>query len=174
MGILQDHQYASFNKIKENKNKNVKIWEKEETDEERLQAVFCPPLDSSLITAIWNDTYNYDASAEILSALAEEANQALDQQEKEEQKYVDESCSTSITTTTESEDENFTFLLNCFPSLSIDDLKNALQSQDHDVEKATDLLLNREFLNQDVDDDDNNRTRSTKKKKKKKKIVISG
>lgn len=37
MGILQDHQYASFNKIKENKNKNVKIWEKEETDEERLQ-----------------------------------------------------------------------------------------------------------------------------------------
>ncbi|KAG1378892.1 hypothetical protein G6F61_005435 [Rhizopus arrhizus] len=171
MGILQDHQYASFNKRKENKNKNVKIWEKEETDEERLQAVFCPPLDSSLITAIWNDTYNYDASAEILSALAEEANQALDLQEKEEQKYVDESCSTSITTTTESEDENFTFLLNCFPSLSIDDLKNALQSQDHDVEKATDLLLNREFLNHD---DDDNRTRSTKKKKKKKKIVISG
>ncbi|KAG1173700.1 hypothetical protein G6F70_006161 [Rhizopus microsporus] len=149
----------------------------EAKDEAKLQSVFCPPLDSSLVTAIWNDTFNYDTSYEILSALAKEADQALDLQLSVEQLQlldIDESCSTSATATTENDDDNVAFLLNCFPTHSVEELKDALMSQDNDVEKATDLLLNREFLQQAEDDDKRARTILNKKKRKKKKIIISG
>lgn len=60
-----------------------------------------------------------------------------------EQLELDES---TTTTTTDGEDENVNFLLTCFPTLPHDELVDALISSDNDVEKATDLLLSREFL----------------------------
>lgn len=78
--------------------------------------------------------------------MAKDADQTLDQQDMMqamEQLELDES---TTTTTTEGEDENINFLLNCFPTLPLDELVEALKSQDNDVEKATDLLLSREFL----------------------------
>lgn len=102
-------------------------------------------MDPSLIQAIWNDSFNYDASFEILSSLAQDADQTLDQQEMMqamEQVELDESA----TNTAESEDENINFLLTCFPTLPLEELVDALKTQDNDVEKATDLLLSREFL----------------------------
>ncbi|RCI04282.1 hypothetical protein CU098_012710, partial [Rhizopus stolonifer] len=130
-------------------------------------AAFCPPLDSSLVTAIWNDTFDYKTSVEILTALAKEADQTLDFQEAEQQEQAKEESSSSVTA---SEDDNFNFLFNCFPTLSPDDLKDALISQNHDVEKATDLLLNRRFIQQG----DDNPKMGKKKRGKQKKMVISG
>jgi hypothetical protein len=64
-----------------------------------------------------------------------------------EQLEIDESTTTTTTSnTTESEDENFNFLTMCFPTLPIQDLVEALTAQGNDVEKATDVLLNREFI----------------------------
>ncbi|KAI7888767.1 uncharacterized protein EV154DRAFT_516754 [Mucor mucedo] len=145
MGRLQDNQYAPL--IRKQNQDNTKVKEERANNEAKLQATFCPPLDPSLIQAIWNDSYNYDASFEILSSLAKDADQTLDQQDMMqamEQLELDES--TTTTTTTEGEDENVNFLLNCFPTLPLDELVDALKSQDNDVEKATDLLLSREFL----------------------------
>ncbi|KAI8981893.1 hypothetical protein BDF20DRAFT_863806 [Mycotypha africana] len=48
--------------------------------------------------------------------------------------------------TSEIEDENVQFLLTCFPTIPAHELVEALESQDNDVEKATDLLLNREYV----------------------------
>jgi hypothetical protein len=82
--------------------------------------------------------------------LAKEADQTLDQQQIEEsleQLELDESTTTATTdTTTESEDENINFLFTCFPKYPIQDLIDALNAQDNDVEKAIDLLLNKEFF----------------------------
>lgn len=96
-----------------------------------------------------------------MTSLAKEADTTLDQQEAAlesslNQLELDESTTTTTTTTTttstsdnnstESEDENINFLYTCFPKYPIQDLIDALKAQYNDVEKATDLLLNREFV----------------------------
>ncbi|KAI8077444.1 hypothetical protein BDF21DRAFT_494350 [Thamnidium elegans] len=150
MGRLQDNQYTPLLLVKD-QNK-AKLKEERANNEAKLQETFCPPLDPSLIQAIWNDSYNYDASFEILSSLAKDTEQTLDQEEEQEamqameQLELDES-----TTTNESEDDNVNFLFTCFPTLPLDNLVGALKATDNDIEKATDLLLSQEYL-QDVED----------------------
>jgi hypothetical protein len=69
-----------------------------------------------------------------------------------EQLEIDESTTTTTMSSIESEDENIEFLLTCFPTLPVEELIDALKSQDNDVEKATDLLLSREFIQQEEHD----------------------
>ncbi|KAI9246392.1 hypothetical protein EDC94DRAFT_627262 [Helicostylum pulchrum] len=152
MGRLQDNQYTPL-LLKKDENE-TKLKEERANNEAKLQETFCPPLDPSLIQAIWNDSYNYDASFEILSSLAKNTEHTLDQEEEQEamqameQLELDES-----TTTNESEDDNVNFLYTCFPTLPLDNLVDALKATDNDIEKATDLLLSQEYL-QDVEDAD--------------------
>ncbi|EPB81178.1 hypothetical protein HMPREF1544_12114 [Mucor circinelloides 1006PhL] len=154
MGRLQDNQYSALQDQPKRKHANkAKQKQDREKDEAKLQATFCPPLDPSLIQAIWNDSFNYDSSFEILSSLAKEAEQALDQQDvlaSMEQLELggSETATNTTATTTESEDENINFLFTCFPTFPLQVLEDALKSQDNDVEKATDVLLNREFIQQ--------------------------
>lgn len=72
----------------------------------------------------------------------------MDQQDALSMDQLELDDSTTTLSSTESEDENFLFLLTCFPTLPMEDLTDALASQDNDVEKATDVLLNREFIQQ--------------------------
>lgn len=111
-------------------------------------------MDPSLIQAIWNDSYDYTASFEILTSLAKDADHTLDQQEVQQtmEKLDLEEESITASSTSESDDENFTFLSLCFPSIPFQDLVEALEANDNDVEKATDVLLNKEFI-QGVEND---------------------
>ncbi|KAG2189609.1 hypothetical protein INT46_002518, partial [Mucor plumbeus] len=81
MGRLQDNQYSAQQQPKRKHIDKAKQNQDRERNEAKLQATFCPPLDPSLIQAIWNDSFNYDSSFEILSSLAKEADQTLDQQD---------------------------------------------------------------------------------------------
>ncbi|KAI8644198.1 hypothetical protein BD408DRAFT_125805 [Parasitella parasitica] len=153
MGRLQDNQYSALQQSTRKRPSTAKKIEDREKDESKLQATFCPPLDPSLIQAIWNDSFNYATSFDILSSLAKEADQTLDQQDvlasMEQLDLGSETTTTTATdTTTESEEENINFLFNCFPTFPLQDLVDALKSQDNDIEKATDILLNREFIQQ--------------------------
>ncbi|CEP15530.1 hypothetical protein [Parasitella parasitica] len=155
MGRLQDNQYSALQQSTRKRRSTAKQNQARDKDESKLQATFCPPLDPSLIQAIWNDSFNYATCFEILSSLAKEADQTLDQQDvlaSMEQLDLGNETKTIITTTTdtttESEDENINFLFTCFPTFPLQDLVDALESQDNDVEKATDVLLNREFIQQ--------------------------
>lgn len=109
-----------------------------------------------------------------MSSLAKEADQTLDQQDVlASMEQLDLGSETTTTATTESEDENVNFLLTCFPTFPLQDLVDALKSQDNDVEKATDVLLNREFIQQaehhggiiELPSKSNNTKTMTKKKK---------
>ncbi|KAI9346665.1 hypothetical protein BD770DRAFT_328044 [Pilaira anomala] len=168
MGRLQDNQYSPL-VLKSNQEK-AKLKEERANNEAKLQATFCPPLDPSLIQAIWNDSYNYDSSFSILTSLAKDTEQTLDQQEAlEALENLELDESTTTTTSNESEDDNLNFLFTCFPTLPLEDLVEALKSSDNDVEKATDLLLSREYL-LEVE----NSTNESKKKKKKGTVWSSG
>ncbi|KAI9481557.1 MAG: hypothetical protein EXX96DRAFT_618487 [Benjaminiella poitrasii] len=179
MGRLEDNQYVPFQQSVKKKKKEIHVKQDRNKDEAKLQAIFCPPLDPSLIQAIWNDTYDYNASFEVLTALAKEANETLDQQgiiSSMDQLELGESSVASVTTatteTTESEDENVNFLMTCFPTLPAEDLIDVLQSQGNDVEKATDLLLNRDYIQQNGSNEgftvDGIKAKQNHKKKKKK------
>ncbi|KAF1802568.1 hypothetical protein FB192DRAFT_1378725 [Mucor lusitanicus] len=149
MGRLQDNQYSALPQPRRKRTNKAKEKQDRQQDEAKLQAAFCPPLDPSLIQAIWNDSFNYDSSFEILSSLAKEADQTLDQQDvMTSMEQLDLGGSETTATTTESEDENINFLFTCFPTFPLQDLVDALKSQDNDVEKATDVLLNREYIQQ--------------------------
>ncbi|CAO3608579.1 unnamed protein product [Mucor hiemalis] len=151
-GKLQDSQYAPTPQKK--KQTHVQLKEDRARKEAKLQSTFCPPLDPSLIQAIWNDSYDYTASFEILTSLAKDADHTLDQQEVQQtmEKLDLEEESITASSTSESDDENFTFLSLCFPSIPFQDLVEALEANDNDVEKATDVLLNKEFI-QGVEND---------------------
>ncbi|KAI8876113.1 hypothetical protein K501DRAFT_232561 [Backusella circina FSU 941] len=148
MGKLQDNLYIN----------------EEKTPQEQLQAEFCPPLDSSLVEAIWNDTFDYTISHDILTTLAEQAEYTLDEQDHYFENASSSGCDESTTATTLSatlsaiqlepntEEENIQFLLTCFPTLDLDELKQALNEHDNDVERATDHLLFREFMQDDEDE----------------------
>lgn len=153
MGRLQDSQYAPTPQKK--KQNHAQLKEERARKEAKLQSTFCPPLDPSLIQAIWNDSFDYTASFEILTSLAKDADQTLDQQEVQqsmEKLDLDESVTassemtSSSATSDSSEDENFSFLSLCFPTIPYQDLVDALAANDNDVEKATDVLLNKEFI----------------------------
>ncbi|KAI9247848.1 hypothetical protein BY458DRAFT_446048 [Sporodiniella umbellata] len=151
-------------------NAKYKSENKKQTEEEKLQALYSPPLDSSLIHSVWNDTLDFKSCDSILATLAKEANQALEIRDQYPQTIFDEES--SIASTTSSEEENFQFLFNCFPTFPPDDLNEALQSQNNNVEKATDLLLNRRFMQQT--DNDSDLRFGKKRKPKKKTMVVSG
>ncbi|KAI7899897.1 uncharacterized protein BX663DRAFT_519860 [Cokeromyces recurvatus] len=150
MGRLQDNQYTSFQPSFKKKKKETPVKKDRSKDEAKLQAAFCPPLDPSLIQAIWNDSFDFNASFDILTELAKEADKKLDQQDLAASLEHLDLDNSSITTTniTESEKDNFNFLMTCFPTIPLQNLVDALQSQNNDVEKATDVLLNREYLDQ--------------------------
>ncbi|KAI8382973.1 hypothetical protein BD560DRAFT_385670 [Blakeslea trispora] len=157
MGRLQDNQYNTPRNNKtqrQKKDQNLQqIKQDRARDEAKLQAAFCPPLDPSLIQAIWNDSFNYDQSFQVLTALAKEADQTLDQQELSLDNLDLEDNATSSSSSDQSEDDNIEFLMTCFPTLSIPDLIDALKTAENDVERATDVLLNREFISQKEHDE---------------------
>ncbi|KAI8334163.1 hypothetical protein EDC96DRAFT_525509 [Choanephora cucurbitarum] len=157
MGRLQDNQYNAPRNSKSQKQKKTQntqqIKQDRARDEAKLQATFCPPLDPSLIQAIWNDSFNYDQSFEVLTALAKEADQTLDQQELSLDNLDLEDTTTTTSSSDQSEDDNIEFLLTCFPTISLPDLIDALKTAENDVEKATDVLLNREFISQKEHDE---------------------
>jgi hypothetical protein len=130
-------------------------------------------LDPSLIQAIWNDSFNYDASFEILTSLAKEADQTLDQEIASSVDQLDLTDTTSSVSLSESEDENVTFLLTCFPTVPMEELVEALRSQDNDVEKVTDILLSKEFIQQNQVDDGPRQFPAAKKKPKPKNTIWS-
>ncbi|KAI9007915.1 hypothetical protein CLU79DRAFT_777500 [Phycomyces nitens] len=67
MGRLQDKQY-------EKSTRSLPRHQVDKSDNSnRLKATFCPPLDSSLVEAIWIDTNDYGRAFDILSELAKEA-----------------------------------------------------------------------------------------------------
>ncbi|KAI8086868.1 uncharacterized protein B0P05DRAFT_595093 [Gilbertella persicaria] len=156
MGRLQDNQYASprTNKHPQKKKQDkAQLQQDRARDEAKLQAAFCPPLDPSLIQAIWNDSFDYDGSFEILTSLAKEADRTLDgQQEQELSMDTLELDDSSTTRSSQSEDDHVEFLMTCFPTLPMQELIDALRQSENDVEKATDILLNQEFISQ-VDKD---------------------
>lgn len=96
--------------------------------------------------------------------MAEQAEHTLDEQEGYFDQTSSSGCDESTTATTLSvtlsatqyepstEEENIQFLLTCFPTLALDDLKQALTEQENDLERATDILLNRDLIQQDNDD----------------------
>lgn len=90
-----------------------------------------------------------------------------------------ETQSSSDRQTTEEEVDSLEFLYMCFPTVGRAELLETLRSQDNDLEKATDILLNSVYLLEDndspsKDDEGSGETvkRSSKKKKKRRKPVI--
>ncbi|CAO3652599.1 unnamed protein product [Cunninghamella echinulata] len=72
MGRLQDNQYTTFKKSKKLDKNDL------EKNRKLLHQQFCPPLDPSLIEAIWADSFNYKQSYTILKELAQETDNTLD------------------------------------------------------------------------------------------------
>ncbi|KAL1920694.1 uncharacterized protein VTP21DRAFT_1071 [Calcarisporiella thermophila] len=119
----------------------------------RLEKIFCPPLDSSLIAAIWNDTHDFEASVSTLNQLVAEANAGLD---AEQSLHFSECSSPYITASTASTSdcadppgtlsltESVEFLKSCF--VTNENLEKVLREQDGDVAMAVDVLLNEVFL----------------------------
>ncbi|KAI8098667.1 uncharacterized protein BX664DRAFT_288278 [Halteromyces radiatus] len=83
MGKLQDNQYNAFGKNKKQTKTDLN------KEKDLLYQQFCPPLDSSLIEAIWLDTYDYAQSLNILRELAKEADASLNAAELEVQSNMD-------------------------------------------------------------------------------------
>ncbi|KAI8370394.1 uncharacterized protein BYT42DRAFT_86996 [Radiomyces spectabilis] len=164
MGRLQDKQYSKSRHSKTNERDE----QKNQQGRSKLQAIFCPPLDPSLIAAIWSDTHNYEQSFHILSELAKQTEDSVDPEQKAlEQLQLDETptgdpnCHDDHDDDEDDDENGYTtpsstdkqeigdgveFLMRCFPDHDRVDLVEALELQDGDVEKATDLLLNRVFL----------------------------
>ncbi|KAG0171708.1 hypothetical protein DFQ30_000542 [Apophysomyces sp. BC1015] len=178
MGRLQDKQYTPTfpRKSKDASEPDAK------SESDKLQAAFCPPLDPSLIEAIWNDSFDYQNSFAILSELAKEADVVLDK-ELEESTYPPETSQSVTSSTLSSQQQNdddemspnVEFLLTCFPGYERSNLTRVLKAQGDDVEKTTDVLLNTIFLESESTDDsksnssDDIDTEITKKKLTKKK-----
>ncbi|KAG0180806.1 hypothetical protein DFQ28_000708 [Apophysomyces sp. BC1034] len=149
MGRLQDKQYTPTfpRKSKDASEPDAK------SESDKLQAAFCPPLDPSLIEAIWNDSFDYQNSFAILSELAKEADVVLDK-ELEESTYPPETSQSVTSSTLSSQQQNdddemspnVEFLLTCFPGYERSNLTRVLKAQGDDVEKTTDVLLNTIFL----------------------------
>ncbi|KAF7732501.1 hypothetical protein EC973_003247 [Apophysomyces ossiformis] len=182
MGRLQDKQYAPTFQKKSKETADTET----ELEKEKLQAAFCPPIDSSLIEAIWNDTSDYQTSFAILSELAKEASAALDKELEDSNNVLSTSysaTSSSLSFQSQNEDEesdpSIEFLLTCFPGYERSELTRILKTQGDDVEKTTDLLLNTIFLeNEHVDEpyrndlNEKKKKRSAKKKNRNAKTVI--
>ncbi|KAI8578729.1 hypothetical protein K450DRAFT_245234 [Umbelopsis ramanniana AG] len=159
MGRLQDKQFTAAKRKPNERGKNSDI---SANDWKKLETIFCPPLDASLIAAIWNDTKNYASSFEILSMLAKDA-PAVEDDIAESQptttksldipEYVpaNDDNSTSIPQPSEAEDElpKIDFLMRCFPDIPQEELEIALQEQDGDLQSATDIILNDMFLKEE-------------------------
>ncbi|ORZ16288.1 hypothetical protein BCR42DRAFT_414733 [Absidia repens] len=176
MGKLQDNQYNSF-KPRNKKPPKSNI----ETDKNSLLQQFCPPLDSTLIEAIFADTHDYAQSYTILKELAKEADTALDVELTQTAANFDpvyndgnnsndsngnlgdssstttrthatSSCTSDTDSTvydTQEQRDDTGFLALCFPNMDHHRLLEVLRSQDGDVEKATDVLLNNVYLDAD-------------------------
>lgn len=153
-------------------------------------------MDNALIEAIWNDSYDYSTSLSILKELAREAEAALDQGALDTSTDTQDTSSSSghssqllggSNSSVADEDEGIDFLMRCFPTTDKRQLLKVLRAQDHDLEKATDILLNNIYLEEDqqkFDDEDGptlpesgswttpNPCKKAKKKKKKKKATV--
>ncbi|KAI9484664.1 hypothetical protein BDB00DRAFT_885193 [Zychaea mexicana] len=154
MGRLQDNQYGSSarSRYKTQKSPNGK---------DELMQRFCPPLDPTLIEAIWNDGQQYDTCVPILTELAREADKALEIEQVQAVAAAactderEDSKSTSIDNSNCSSDDgdvqqNLDFLMVCFPAVSRAALLQTLEEQDNNVGSATDILLNDAYLESDV------------------------
>ncbi|KAI9274674.1 hypothetical protein BDA99DRAFT_498210 [Phascolomyces articulosus] len=146
MGRLQDNQYGSWSKPDRKKNDSTNI-------KDELQSRFCPPLDPTLIEAIWNDGQQYDTCIQILTELAREASKVADTTDVNTSgdDLQDTMTSTSDDDTSDDEDlqQNLEFLMVCFPTVDSATLLSTLQEQDNNVGKATDILLSNVFLESD-------------------------
>ncbi|ORY99174.1 hypothetical protein BCR43DRAFT_488857 [Syncephalastrum racemosum] len=180
MGRLQDNQYSSRSTRKNRKQTESKNNE----GLEKLQSVFCPPLDAALVQAIWNDTQNYTASYNMLKELAHEASAVLESTgtSEEQQNESDDIFQKEQDLLLNEEHDDLNFLFKCFPTLTKDELLNTLKAQGNDLEKATDILLNNVFLEEqsetstsgsltDEEQDINNSSQKKKNKKKNNKVV---
>jgi hypothetical protein len=125
--------------------------------------MFCPPIDPSLVEAIWSDTKNYASSFEILSMLAKDAANLQDDATQEpasqslaipEHESKDDENTISIPYLNEKTDEidetsKIDFLVRCFPDIPKQELETALAEQDGDLQSATDIILNNMFLKEE-------------------------
>ncbi|KAI7875172.1 Smr-domain-containing protein [Lichtheimia hyalospora FSU 10163] len=167
MGRLQDNQYNSFTSRKDRNKTSQK-----QLDKNDLTAKFCPPLDSALVEAIWNDSQNYETCSAILAELAKDADSAQQDTLDSPSQVSDFTAVAAVEAQDAGLDDNLEFLMTCFPSLSVSTLSDTLHAQHDDLEKATDILLNDMFLETDSqgsDSLDHDSDTSDKKKKKKKK-----
>ncbi|KAI9310443.1 hypothetical protein BX666DRAFT_1832280, partial [Dichotomocladium elegans] len=132
---------------------------------------FCPPLEESLARAILSDVNDYEAAHAILAELAAEARIAT----QEDIQQSDDNEATGS--------DDIDFLQACFPTLSLEKLSETLSTQNNDLEKTTDVLLNATYLANDFQDSDSvgedndkggmdQRSRRNKQKKKKKTTTI--
>ncbi|KAG2173823.1 hypothetical protein INT43_005243, partial [Umbelopsis isabellina] len=159
MGRLQDKQFtgAAPRKRRDKVNEN----KQNENTVKKLEATFCPPLDPSLVAAIWSDNKNYESSFEMLAMLAKEA--TIEEEVKPDP--------------TESPAENMTipppesrpsmaseippvegleagfemdFLKRCFPDQPTEQLEEILGNNNGDVELAIDEVLRELFMQEEA------------------------
>ncbi|KAG2187932.1 hypothetical protein INT44_000682 [Umbelopsis vinacea] len=167
---MQDKQFTAAKRKPNERGKNS---DNSTNDRKKLEAIFCPPLDASLIAAIWNDTKNYASSFEILSMLAKDAPAVEDEvaesqpaitqlQDIPEDVPAEDDNLSSIPLPSEAEDEipKIDFLMRCFPDIPRDELETALQEQDGDLQSATDIILNDMFLKEEEVSNDDADTKS--------------
>ncbi|KAI8880919.1 hypothetical protein K501DRAFT_335085 [Backusella circina FSU 941] len=114
------------------------------------KATFCPPLDASLVSAIWNDSQNYDAAFSILSSLAAEADKQKPAAPVKEEQAVPSLASLDIQDDDQELKETITFLHQLFPGYSAGHLKRMLLRNNQDVEKTTNDILNQGHHDDDI------------------------
>ncbi|CAM0136428.1 unnamed protein product [Umbelopsis sp. WA50703] len=162
MGRLQDKQFTGRprkkrDKVNENDNKGSAV--------KKLEATFCPPLEPSLVAAIWNDNQHYETSFEMLTMLAKDA-AVDDKPEPDQTEWATENTanplSGSPTRTTieilpvEGVETGFEidFLKRCFPDQPAEHLEKILGDNNGDVQLAIDEVLRNLFMQEDAAEDD--------------------
>ncbi|GAB5591961.1 hypothetical protein Unana1_06861 [Umbelopsis nana] len=162
MGRLQDKQFIGSSR---KRNEKTKTANSPESDREKLEGIFCPPLDTSLIEAIWNDTKSYEASFEVLTLLAKDATTQIEPALEQVPQPEDVSAHEEVTASTpeatpnlEDDTEEISsieFLKRCFPDQPQSQLESVLTEQSGNVQSAIDVILNSLFLQEEEAEEEN-------------------
>lgn len=127
----------------------------------QLEATFCPPLDPSLVAAIWSDNENYESSFEMLSMLAKDA--AIDEEDQPDQ--IGLQAETIASAPAESRPSmaseipaleeveagfEMEFLKRCFPDQPAEQLEEILGKTNGDVQLAIDEVLHELFMQEEA------------------------